>query len=174
MRPVKQLLLDEINELIDNSCAMIVAKYGQLSPQSSWDLAEDLSKSNTEFKVFKKRLFYKAIEEKNLLIKDKKYEGHIGVAFVKGDPLEATKALVKFQLKNKENLFEIVLGQIEGKLFTSEEINILSTLPGKDEMRAQFLGLLEAPMAQTLSVMESLLTSVIFCLENKTEKDLNK
>ena len=33
----------------------------------------------------------------------------------------------------------------------------ISKLPGKDEMRAQFLGLLEAPMAQTLAVMEAVI-----------------
>ena len=46
-------------------------------------------------------------------------------------------------------------------------------LPAKDEMRAQLLGLFEAPMSQTLSTMESLLTSVMHCLENKKDKDLN-
>ena len=47
----------------------------------------------------------------------------------------------------------------------------MSKLPSKDEMRAQFLGTLEAPMAQTLAVMDALLTSVVHCLNNKVQLD---
>jgi large subunit ribosomal protein L10 len=36
-------------------------------------------------------------------------------------------------------------------------------------MRAQFLGLLEAVPAQTLGVMDALLTSVVYCLDNKSK-----
>ena len=173
MRPEKQLLLDEVTDLIDHSNAMIVTRYDRFNPQASWDLAEDLSKCKSNFKVMKKRLLYKAAKDKELVFKDKKMDGHLGVVFIQGDSLEATKVLVKFQ-KNNSDFLEIVLGQIDGKLLSSKDIDLLSTLPSKDEMRAQLLGLFEAPMAQTLSVMENLLTSVPFCLENKKEKDLIK
>ena len=35
---------------------------------------------------------------------------------------------------------------------------------------SSILGVLEAPMAQTLAVMEALLTSVVYCLDNKVAK----
>ena len=50
------------------------------------------------------------------------------------------------------------------------DVESLSKLPGKDEMRAQLLAYLEAPMAQTLAVMDALLTSVVYCLENKSKQ----
>ena len=54
MRPEKQLLLDEVTELIDHSKAMIVARYDRFNPQASWNFAEVLSKCNCNFKVMKK------------------------------------------------------------------------------------------------------------------------
>lgn len=166
MRAEKTLLLDEINELVDRSNAMILARYDRLTPQNSWDLAEALLKSKSNFRVVKKRILYKAAEEKDLFFKSKKFDGHIGVVFIEGDPLEAAKAVVKYQ-KDNETLLEILIGQIEGKPCSVEEIVMLSTLPGKDEMRAQLLGLFESPMAENLAAIESLITSVIYCLENK-------
>jgi large subunit ribosomal protein L10 len=169
MRPEKQLLLDEINDLMDHSSAMFVTRYDRLTPETSWTLAEDLSKCKSYFKVIKKRLLYKAAQKRELPFKDNKINGHVAIVFVQGDPLEASRVLVKFQSNNVE-LLEIVSGQIEGRLCSSEEIVTLSKLPGKNELRAELLGLFEAPMAQTLSVMENLLSSIPFCLENKKEE----
>lgn len=173
MRPEKQLLLDEITDLIDQSKAMVVARYDRFNPQASWNFAEELSKCESNFKVMKKRVLYKAAQEKDLSFKGKKMTGHIGVIFINGDLLEASKVLVKFQSDNADFL-EIVSGHIEGRACSFEEIVMLSKLPGKDEMRAQLLGLFEAPMAQTLSVMDNLLTSILHCLENKKQIDLSK
>lgn len=168
MRAEKQLLLDEINECIDHSQGIIITRYTKLTPQLSWTFGEELSKTKSKFKVVKKRILYKAAEKKNLPFESSEYEGHIGVVFVGGDLIETTKAVVKFQNDN-EGTLEIITGQIEGKACSAGEILEYSKLPAKDVMRAQFLGTLEAPMASTLAVIESLLTSVPFCIENKNK-----
>ena len=53
------------------------------------------------------------------------------------------------------------------KSVLKKDLEIISQLPTKDVMRSQLLGLFEAPMSQTLAVMEALLCSVPHCLENK-------
>jgi large subunit ribosomal protein L10 len=50
-------------------------------------------------------------------------------------------------------------------------VELISKLPTLLEMRAQFLGLLEAPMTQTLGTIQAMLTSVIYCLDNKAKKE---
>ena len=61
-------------------------------------------------------------------------------------------------------------GRFEGRMYAADQMVKLSTLPSKDEMRAQLLATLEAPMAQTLAVMEAVLSSVVYCLQNKSEQ----
>ena len=51
---------------------------------------------------------------------------------------------------------------------SASDVEQISKLPSKEEMRAQFLGTLEAPLSQTLGVIEALLTTVMHCLENKS------
>ena len=41
--------------------------------------------------------------------------------------------------------------------YNGADVKTLSELPSKDEMRAQLLATLEAPLSQTLSVMEALI-----------------
>ena len=46
-------------------------------------------------------------------------------------------------------------------------MKMLSTLPSKDELRSQFIGLLEAPMVQTVSLLDNVISSLVTALEEK-------
>ena len=69
--------------------------------------------------------------------------------------------------------FKVIGGRFDGQLYTGADVERLSTLPGKDEMRAQFLSVFEAPLSQTLGSYEALLTSVPYCLDNKSKQEEN-
>lgn len=167
MREEKKLLLEEIKEDIKKSNSIIVTKHNGMKPEDSWNLSKILGKN--KFKVVKKRIFKKALEDIKISF-EMDLEGHIGVVFIEEDPFEAIKVFYKFK-KDNDQLIEIIAGKIEEETCSKEDIAILSKLPGKNEMRAQILGLLEAPMSNILSLSSNLLTSIPFCLKNKKEKD---
>ena len=166
MRKEKQLLLDEIKEMMERSSSLIVTRYQKMNPNLFYDFRARLGDAGGDFEVVSKRILVKAAEKANISLDYQSLRGHIGVMFSFDDPIQATKELVKFSKENEET-FEIILGQFEGKLCSAEDVSAIANLPSQDEMRSQFLATLEAPMSQTLSTMESLLTSVIYCLENK-------
>jgi len=176
MRSEKQFLLDEIKEKIKLSDSIIVTNYKSVTPNSVWDFRNKLGEMNSSFIVVKKTIFFKAIKEwvkesglEESEINLDQLEGHIGVVFTKDDTVGPAKQIFTF---NKENGAEVnvLYGILDGKRYSAKDIEALSKLPNMPEMRAQFLGLLEAPMSQTLSVMQSLLTSVIYCLDNKAKQ----
>lgn len=169
MRKEKQLLLDQIKDQIDASGAMVFTSYEKLSPDLSDSLRSKIAETGGTFTVVRKRVLVKAAAEVGVTLDEAALKGHIGVLFAKDDPVNTTKALFNFVKDDKEN-FTILAGQFEGKLCSAEDLKIISELPSQDEMRAIFLGLLEAPMAQTLSVMEALMTSIMHCLENKSSQ----
>lgn len=170
MRAEKQLLLDEIKEHIDQSQAIVLTKYGRLNPNLASAFRFLMDQVGGSFEVVKKRILIKAAQTAGINIDKAMLEGHVGVVFAKKDPIEVTKALYKF-IKENEEIFHVLGGRFEGNLLTAADVEQISKLPSKDEMRAQFLGLLEAPMSQTLAVMEALLTSVIYCLDNKSQSN---
>jgi len=172
MRPEKQLLLDEIKNKIDASKGMVLVQYDKLPPVNSWEFSTLLEKKASYFEVVKKRIFIKASEKAGLEFQlDQGKIKHLGVVFFGEDSLGPIKALFEFS-KNNENLaFDDVFAQIEDRFYNAAEVASLSKLPSQNEMRAQFLGLLEAPMVQTVSVIENLLCSVMYCLENKNQQN---
>ncbi len=169
MRPEKKLLLKEIKDKIQSSNAMIVTKYQSVKPNISWELRTSLQKFDSEFEVVKKRIFVKAASECGIELSPENLSGNIGVVFLGEKTVDTAKAFYKFSEDNND-LFEVLLGRFEEKIYSSENVKELSKLPSMEEMRSQFIGLLESPMSQTLAVMESLLTSVIYCLDNKTKE----
>ncbi|MES2345338.1 MAG: 50S ribosomal protein L10 [Chlamydiota bacterium] len=168
MRPEKQFLLDEVKEKIENSQALVFAKYQGLDPNLTSTFRFLLNDKGGSYKVVRKRILLKAAQSCGFSIEASALEGHIGVIFVEQDPVDVTKAVCQFQAENKEK-FEVIGGRFEGRICSAKDVEEISKLPSKDEMRSQFLATLEAPMSQTLAVMEAVLTSVIYCLDNKSK-----
>jgi large subunit ribosomal protein L10 len=166
MRPEKSLLLQEIQDQIESSQSLVIAMYQKMDPNLSSDFRTNLAKTGGSFEIVKKRMLIKAAEKAGFSLDRENLQGHIGVIFASTDPVETTKYVYDFSKGNKEN-FTVLGGRFEGKTCSEKDLELISQLPSRDGMRAQFLGLLEAPMSQTLAVMEAVLCSVPFCLENK-------
>ena len=170
MRKEKQLLLDSISDAIKNSTSFVVTSYNKLDANRTADFRSDLIEAGGEFVAVKKRVFVKAAQEAGIEIEPSDLNGHIGLAFMGEDYVDATKKLYNFHEDN-EDLMQILSGHFDGKVISAKEVEQISKLPSKDEMRAQFLSVLSAPMADTVGVMHSLLTSVMHCLENKAQEE---
>ncbi len=169
MRQEKQLLLDEIKEKIDLSKSMVLASYQQLTPNATADFRMNIAKHGGCVEVVRKRILVKAAEAAGFGLNIEALPGHIAIIFSGEDPVATTKLLYQFS-KDNNDVLEVVGGRFEGQTCSSSDIELISQMPNKEEMRAQFLGLLEAPMSQTLAVVEALLTSVMHCIENKSQE----
>ncbi len=77
------------------------------------------------------------------------------------------RPIFKFSEDN-QNILQVIYGKIEGKAYSGTEVEMLSKLPGINEMRSQFLALLVSPMSQMLSVMEAVMGEPISILEQKS------
>lgn len=166
MRAEKSILLKEIKQKIDSSKAIVLATYTKMSPNMAADFRMNIGKTGGSFEIVKKRMLIKAAEQAGFSLDRSNLQGHIGVIFAEEDPVQTAKYVYQFAKEN-ENILDVLGGRFEGKLCAAQDVKLISQLPSQNEMRAQLLGLFEAPMSQTLAVMEALLTSVVFCLENK-------
>lgn len=168
MRKEKQFLLDEIKDQIESSGSFILISYKEVEANRMNDFRRDVRKMKGGVEFVKKRLLVKAGESLGLSLNLGQLPGHIGLVFAKEEPLEITKFVFKFR-QDTDKKVEVVGGRIDGLFLSGQDVKTLSELPSKDEMRAQFLATLEAPLAQTLAVMDALVSSVVYCLDNKVK-----
>jgi large subunit ribosomal protein L10 len=143
-------------------------RYLRLSANKANEFRREVAKVGGSVEVMRKRVLIKAAANAGLTLSLKELPGHIGLVYAGNDPIELTKLVFKFSQAN-DKAIEVVGGRFEGLMYTGADVERLSKLPGRDEMRAQLLATFEAPMAQTLAVIDALLTSVPHCLENKCQ-----
>jgi large subunit ribosomal protein L10 len=139
-----------------------------MEPNKTHDFRRRISKVGGRYLVVKKRIFRKAAETKGMKIDISHLKGNVGFVVATDNFLETTKELYNFKSDNKD-LLEVLGGHYEGSFCSSSQVEMISKLPSLPEMRAQFLGTLEAPLSHTLGVVEAILTSVIYCLDNKAK-----
>lgn len=169
MRPEKQLLVDEIKEELDKRNSFMLMKYKGLTANLANKFRREISKTGGDVSIAKKRVL--KLVMKNIGIEfapDAFEEGHLGVVFMGKDPLSSAKMVFEFSKENGDSI-EVIGGHLEGKTLSAKDIDALTKLPSKDVMRAQLIGTLEAPLSQTLAVMEAVLSSVIYCVDNKSK-----
>ncbi len=156
MRQEKQLLLDEIKEQIDRYKSFVITRYQGFKANAANNLRREIAKTGGNYEVVRKRVLVKAAESAGVELDPKLLEGHIGLIFAGADPIETAKFVYKFSKEN-DNAISVIGGRFDGRIYGADDVEKISKLPGKDEMRAQLLGALEAPISQTLSVMDSIL-----------------
>ncbi|MEM1282033.1 MAG: 50S ribosomal protein L10 [Chlamydiota bacterium] len=170
MREEKQFLLDEVKEQMDEYSDFAIFQYLGITANTMGDFRTSIAKIGGEVQMIRKRILLKAAAEAGVELELSNLPGHIGLAFAGADSIEMTKAVFQFS-KESDSALTVLGGRLDGKLYSAEDVEALSKLPGKDEMRAQLLGLFEAPMSQTVAVINALLTAVPCCLENKSKQE---
>lgn len=170
MRAEKELLKREIKDQIEESDSFVIMSYKSFSANAANEFRGEVAKLGGGMEMVKKRVLLKAADEAGVTLDPNVLQGHIGLVFAGKDPIPVTKFVCQASSESNEAL-TVMGGKFDGTLYSAEQVKVLSELPGKDEMRAQFLATLQAPMVQTVTVMNALLTSLLYCLENKSNND---
>lgn len=170
MREEKQLLLDEVKGQIEEYEDFALFQYKGISANAIAGFRTNIAKLGGEVQMIRKRILLKAALAAGFELDLSQLPGHIGLVYAGEDPVEMTKALFQFSKESDTNL-SVLGGRLDGKMYNGEQVEALSKLPGKDAMRAELLGLLVAPLSQTVAVINALLAAVPCCLENKSKKE---
>ncbi len=170
MRSEKQLLLDDIKDQIEGHDNFVIMQYSGLDANRTNDFRRQIADFGGSVEIVKKTVLVKAAKELGIELELESLPGHIGVVFTGEDSIQSTKAVFELRKERKDGI-NVLCGQFDGRMLGAEDVEVLSNLPGKDEMRAQLLGVMAAPLQQTVGAMNALLCSVLHCLENKVKKE---
>jgi large subunit ribosomal protein L10 len=86
------------------------------------------------------------------------------------DPVAAAKALQEFSKKNPKGIPEAKGGLLQGQVLSAKDLLALAELPTMDELRAELVGVLQAPMAELVGVLGGVARELVGILEAYAEK----
>ena len=155
VRPEKATAVQEITARFQESDAALLTEYRGLTVGEIADLRNALREANTDYKVLKNTLARIAVREVGYDDLAEMLTGPTAVAFVKGDAVEAAKALD--DAAKKFPVLVIKGGVMSGKIITAEQASALAKLEPRETQLAKIAMLANSPLQSTVNVFAAML-----------------
>ena len=154
----KRETVAELTEEARGSTAMIVSEYRGLKVSELGEIRRSLRKQNVTYHVVKNRLMLIAAREAGSAAIEPLLQGPTAVAFATGDEGAAAKAVI--EAFRTHRLIKITGAVIGSQAVNAEGVIRLSTLPGRDVLRAQVAGAIAAPMTTMAGLFDAPLRDI--------------
>ena len=160
--PAKSRAVDALAERLAGSTALIVTEYRGLKVTELQGLRSRLRPRGVEYHVVKNSLLSRAAAKIKRDGLTKLLTGPTAIAFSNGDEVELAKGLTD-ELRALKAL-RILGGVLGGQTVSAEEIATLAKLPGRAYLQGQFVGTLQAPLAQITGLLDAPFRSLVHVL----------
>jgi large subunit ribosomal protein L10 len=154
---------------LEGSTTAIIGTFSKLTVAKDFALRKVIREAGGKYRVVKNSLA--AVSGKGTKVEAalQGLKGVNSVAFTKGDPVALAKVFAKWASENAE--FQFKLGIVDGKLLTVAEIKALSTMPGRDELFAKLLFLINSPAQRLAMVINAAGRDMAVVLGQGVEKE---
>ena len=163
--------LGAISEQLDGANTVYLTDYQGLTVEQATGLRRAFREADVQYKVLKNTLLRRAMEEKGgfdeLL---DALNGPTAVAYTNA-PASQAKVIKKFLDDNDIEVPRFKGAFIDGAIYDGDQLDVLAKLKSKDELLADILGLLMAPITNVASALGAQGSGLASVIQQISEKE---
>ncbi len=152
-RAKKVAVGEKLGAELKDSSSVIVGTFSKLTVSQDFELRKTVRSAGAKYQVVKNSIAERVSKGTPVEAALQNLSGVNSIAYTSGDPVALAKALAKYAKDNPE--FKVKHGGLEGRLITSKEVEVLSSMPPKEEIFAKLLFLINAPAQRLVTVMSA-------------------
>ena len=154
---LKQPIVDEIAALFDGAASAVLVDYRGLTVEQDTALRKQLREAGVSYKVYKNTLIKRAAEGTAFAALDPDLEGPTALAVSKADATAPARAIAKFA-KTADKL-ELKAGVVEGTYYDANGMQVIATIPSREELLGKLLGSIQSPITNFARVLSQIAES---------------
>jgi large subunit ribosomal protein L10 len=167
-RDQKAAAIAEIADDLRGAQAVFAVDYRGITVTEAGELRTRLREADASFRVVKNTLTQRAADEAGAEPLKAVLTGPTALTFVRGDAALAAKALRTFQ-REREKL-EFKGGMLGADALSAEQITDIAKLPSREQLIAQFAGVVASPITGLVRSLGGLLGGLAVALGQVQEK----
>ncbi len=142
----KKAVVAEVHEVAKTAHSAVAAEYIGLTVAQMTNLRVQARNSGVYVRVVRNTLARRALEDTGFACMRERLQGPLVLAFSKEEPGAAARVIKSFSKDNDKLVVKLV--SVEGKLLEPTALEMLASLPTRDEAIAQLMSVLIAPVSK--------------------------
>lgn len=142
----KKAVVEEVHEVAKAAYSAVAAEYLGLTVAQMTDLRVQARNSGVYLRVVRNTLARRALEKTSFACMRDGLVGPLVLAFSRQEPGAAARVIRDFSRSNDKLVVKLV--SVEGKLLGPRELDMLASLPTRDEAIAQLMSVMQAPVSR--------------------------
>jgi len=151
---LKQPVIAEISELLNGASSAVVVDYRGLTVAQDTDLRRQLREAGIAYKVYKNTMIKRAAEGTDFAALEPSLAGPTALAVSKDDATAPARVLAKFA--KTANKLEIKGGIVEGSYYDAAGMQVISSIPAREELLGRLLGSMQSPITNFARVLNQI------------------
>lgn len=148
----KEQIVADLREKLGRASVAVLAVPRGLTVAQATALRRKMRDISGEYKIAKNTLAIRAVEDTDFGSLKDLLEGPTALVFGYGDPISVIKEMVTYSGDNAQKL-EIKAAVLDGQVYGPAQVGEIAKLGNRDMLRAQLLGVLQAPASQLVRLL---------------------
>ena len=160
-------IVEEFKEKFKSSKGIFLADFSGINVAEITKLRRFFREEKVEYRVLKNNLAKRSFKDAGIDGVDEMLTGMTSFAFSDDDAIAPVRVIKQFNKQiSKDQKPLVIKGCVfEGQVYGADQAEVIANLPSREDLLAQFVGLLQAPMSNLVNVLSGTGRKLVNTLE---------